>query len=187
MEYAIWTFVALCVVLFVSFLASLVKGQRRRNQEFKTWMKKTGERIATRRAKWQQKIAGVRHLLTGATWRDLDGKSDFVKTLFGDGMPDYLWYAVGELQMREEEMACICSHFWPEKGPAFGDIELHKSQNEGLGALLRIRSPKEFSANIIVGGHVCPLYQIGAADFFGELDEGGVNFRNLFEQQAEAA
>lgn len=118
------------------------------------------------------KIEEAKKLLKGKNWRDPAGKKEFVQALYGDVVPEYLWYEIGDLRPSNEELKFLKHFFWGERGPSFGDIELHRSMNRGIRVLLRIRKPKKFIEEIVVGGKPCPLHQIGHSDIFG-FGQGG--------------
>ena len=84
----------------------------------------------------------------GASWRDPEGKEEFVNELFW-GVPQYLWYEVGR-KLTKEDIDKIVDFFWGGQGCSFGDLEMHRT--------LRVRNAKKFTA-LLLGEF--PLRQIG--------------------------
>lgn len=135
----------------------------------------------------QQKINGAHHLLTGVSWRDSAGKEDFVRDVYGDEPPRYIWYALGDNQLSEEENEALAQLFYLNSDPRWGDLELHRSINKELGTVLRVRNPQRVVAEITVGGQACPLYQTGHRDHWARTGpEPIVLFLNLFEEPEPA-
>ena len=133
-------------------------------------------------ADWQEKVAQHRHLLTGKSWRDPDGKKEFVAALY-DGIPDYLWYALND-DWGPDELADACSVFW-QGGLAnnLGDMKIHCSDLTGFHFYLRIRNSRNFVDQLIIGEHVGPLCQVGCSAL-GGTEVGCVNFIDLFEEKS---
>lgn len=97
-------------------------------------------------------------------------------------MPEYLWYALGEKQSvpREEDLLEL---FWGDRGPNFGDFELHRSEHPEIGTILRIRNPQQFSAEVTIAGVRYPLCQTGYRDPWGGVDpQPMVNFVRLYDE-----
>jgi len=173
--------VAISMMLFVVYiiLSTILNDdvKKQKQSEDKTSQSPTDKK----RREWQAKIARFKHLLTGSSWREPEGKKDFVGALFDDEVPDYLWYALNNKKISPRDFSKICDIFWGEECPRFGDFEFHQSLNRQVGTGLRIRNPKNFSAEITIDGHKCPLYQIGYS-MFGRIEEGCVSFFNLYDK-----
>jgi len=135
-----------------------------------------------REERWIQQVEKNRHLLVGETWRNPCGKAEFVSALYGDKIPDYLWYSLGqEIRLASSEdddglelERIIKTLFLPGENLSFGDIEFYHSAYPEAGLLLRIRNAKNFASEIRCNGNIFPLYQIGNAEMFSQV--GCVNF-----------
>ena len=155
---------------------ALVKRHREiqeRIAEHNEWVRQRDQE----RAAWRDKIADARCLLSGGnSWRDPVGKAAFVRQVFGEGVPSYLWYEVTE-DLSPEDVKAICLMFWGGQ-PQFGDFEMHRS--------LRIRNAKHFLSEIVLDdGRRFPLRQVGHADiFFEEGDPDVIVFSHFFEEMA---
>lgn len=174
---------------FLNWLCQL-PGFRTRTAEDKEFEREMGV-IRTsqekRRKNHRQRISRARRLLTGNSWRVPDGKEAFLYEVYEGKVPRYLWYALGEYELSEEDNKVIVGMFWGDRGPSFGDYELHRSHSPEVGVGLRIRNPKQVFVEIEVAGQKCPLYQTGHSDPFGYVgDEPTVLFLGLYEEQEPA-
>jgi hypothetical protein len=109
-----------------------------------------------------------RHLLTGDSWQDSDGKVEFVRTMCEGGVPTYQWFAIPEkAKFFDGETQKIVDELFGGRTGIF-DIECHG--NKGVtwadGGLLRVRSARSIGAEVVLGGHTCPLAAIGSFNFF---------------------
>ncbi len=174
------------VLLFVSLFARLWQlfGCCRKPNPLDQEMAEIRAQHKAQQETWRQKVASARRLLTGPDWRHPGGKQEFVTEVYGGKVPTYLWYAIGNRRPSEEESRTIAEFFWgKEFPPNYTDWELHRSQNRGVGTAMRIRHPRQFAAEIIVGGMPCPLYLAGYADMFGYAEgEPAALFLNLYEE-----
>lgn len=123
---------------------------------------------------WEAKIEQFRHLL-GDDIKSAEGKAEFVKALYGDEVPMYLWYGIPS-EVQAGDGPKICEMFWGENGPHFGDFERH-------GDGLRIRNPKVFLPEIVLGERKFFLYQVGYTHF-GDMEPGLIPFLRLYEKVA---
>lgn len=154
------------------------------NEKFEQEMAEARARQVARRENHRQRISHARRLLTGNTWRNPDGKEAFVYEVYEGKVPKYLWYALGEWELSEEDNKAIVGMFWGDLSPSFGDYELHRSHCPEVGVGLRIRNPKQVAVEIEVAGKKCPLYQTGHSDPFGYVsEEPAVLFLGLYEEQ----
>ena len=120
---------------------------------------------------WNDCVVRAKHHLVGESWRDSDGKTEFVRELFGDKVPQYLWYEFNGLTA--EETLEVRELLWPERKEwhlgHFGDLEGHQK--------LRIRNAEVFLPELkLKTGKVLPLEQIGYADWWDLVgdDKGGI-------------
>ena len=134
------------------------------------------------REEWRNRIDNSKHLLTGISWQDSEGKREFIEELFGYHIPDFLWYAVGKFTtpLTEEELKEISRIFWYGEVPFSCGYEFIKTHDPEIGTALCIRNAKDLVAEVIVGGKVCPLYQIGNL-ILGRAEEGCVIFPRLYD------
>jgi len=169
----------------VMFLVS--KTRSRKNQENLDRLMREAYLVKEkeRKERWEERVEKNRHLLTGETWRDPDGKAYFVSALYGNNVPDYLWYSIGtNIRLVSNEdgggvqlVRTIELLFFPNKIPDFGDIEFHYSNYSEVGLLLRVRNARNFAIEIEYYGSIFPLYQVGLSEMFDQL--GCVNFLQL--------
>jgi hypothetical protein len=172
---------------FLNWLCQLLGICTRRtaqNEEYKREMAEARVRQEERRENHRQRISRARRLLTGNSWRDPDGKAAFVDEVYEGKVPQYLWYALGDSELFKEDNKAIVATFWGERGPSFGDYELHLSHYSEVGVGLRIRNPKQMAVEIEATGRKCPLYQTGHSDPYGCVsNEPTVLFLGLYEEQ----
>lgn len=112
---------------------------------------------------WNRRVreAAIKFLADAKDWRDPVGKHGFVQELFGDKVPQYLWYEFSDLTA--EETSEICDLFWAGQ-PSFGDLEGHHN--------LRVRNAKVFLAEVRLStGKVLALDQVGYAGYKKFTDE----------------
>lgn len=166
----------LAVAVSISFFLYLY-GEFKRQKEFSKASSEF-DKINEELKEWKKKIADALHFLKGSSWRDSSGKEQFVKTLYEEKIPDYLWYAIGFNRATGEEFLEICRFFWNRDDAEFGNFEVHVSCHKEIGKALRIRDAKRFAAEITFGGKKCPLYQIGHS-MFGDETVGCVSFINF--------
>lgn len=153
-------FVLMITCLITKYVVKVKKNRTERKQEANEWDLELANYRAQRQQEkidWNQRVQTVKRHLVGKDWRDPAGKEEFVKELFGDEVPDYLWYEFKHLN--EEEVQQVCDFFWDGR-PSFGDLEPHRN--------LRIRNAKRFTAMLL---DKYPLDQIGY-DNFWETPEG---------------
>lgn len=95
---------------------------------------------------------------TFSSWPE---KQRLITEAWGDRIPDYLWYDIGNVKILtvEEDEAITTAFFTPRK-PSFGDVEMHHSQHID-GTCLRIRHARHLLPLIELRGHVCHLYGVG--------------------------
>lgn len=174
----------LCVMVLIGLIIEQIwrgRHYKRQQKEADQELQQVNAEIEEGRKKWQTRVAVAKRLLTGKSWRDPAGKKEFVYELYG-GTPSYLWYAIGNAQMRasEETLAEIKDFFWGTKGPSFGDLEFHPSGHPEVGVALRIRNPQRFAEHVPVGDDIAHLYQTGHS-MFGGPEAGCVSFVELYK------
>ncbi len=129
----------------------------------------------------REKILRCRPLLTGKSWRDPDGKAEFIHQLYDGCVPAYLWYALGDARPFEDELEIIKRFFFDGQTPGGGNLELHISGHKDVGVALRVRFAKNIATEITVGGQLCPLHQTGHAAPFGNgTGQPCANFIRIF-------
>lgn len=171
--------VVFAIVVGLVTTAIMVVRHRKVKDEVSREMKRIEDGLKVKRANWQRRIDSAEHLLTGSSWRDPEGKVEFVLDVYQE-VPDYQWYALGSIEsLNEEEIKFI---LWKVgiKNPGFGDIELHRSSNPGVGTALRVRNATKIASTITIRDQDCPLYQTGHS-FMGET-VGCVNFMRLYKK-----
>lgn len=172
----------------VTWLLSIPARRAQRKAEQAVWEKEQAEsrtRILAEREEEKRKIERAQRLLTGTDWRDPAGKKEFVDEVYDGGLPCEFWYALGQQEMTPEEFTTLKQFFWGEHGPRGGECELHRSYNRGTGMALRISRPRQFAAEITVGGVRCPLYQTGHVGLGGSSQGGpAASFLRLYEEPA---
>jgi len=177
-------FIFLLVICIVRVIWK--RNARRQFQQIEARFEEIVQRRQVRNRAWKRRVGEAQHLLTGKDWRDPKGKIDFVDRLYG-GVPECLWYALGDTDGTINLLEEIYKIFYPTKNRAFGDIEVLPSENPLVGIALRIRNPQRFEAEIEVNGQKCPLYQTGFSQF-GDDDEGCASLLDLYnEPQAVAS
>lgn len=154
-------------------------------KDFREGQDSNPETFDQKLADWKKKVGKARHLLTGKFWWEPDGKEEFIQAVYNGGIPEYLFYALGDQTLSTEHIQDIKNFFWRGQSFKFGDFELHNSGNPRIGALLRIRDPKQLAPELMIGGYTCPLYQTGRS-YFGDETPGCVNFMHLMEEKTVA-
>jgi len=158
-------FVSLMVILYLIFryvIKPEVKKRNERKQVMTKWDRELENHREQRRQEkidWNRKVQSAKRHLVGKDWRDSTGKEEFVKELFGEEIPQYLWYEFERLD--EEEAQQVMDFFW-DGNPSFGDLEPHKK--------LRVRNGKRFTVNLL---DKCPLEQIGYSGPWDSIDDIG--------------
>jgi len=188
MSSVVWILIALAFILLVVCILHVIgkRNARRQFQQIRARFEEIAQRNEARNRAWKRRVIEAQHLLTGKNWGDPKGKIDFVTSLYGGDVPEYLWYALGDTD-GTIDLEEVYKTFYPTKNRAFGDIEVHPSENPLVGIALRIRNPQRFEAEIEVNGQKCPLYQIGNSQF-GDDNEGCVSLLGLYnEPQAVAS
>lgn len=175
------------LVAFLEWVDAGLLGRKKYSDE--TWraMQEDLEaryRRQTQLAEYRQRIADASHFLLGESWKDSDGKEEFVRAVYDGKVPQYLWYALDRPDISKSEAKEIVRTFWGEQGPGFGDVEVHRFGHSGVGHALRVRSPQKFAASITIGGEPCSLCQTGRSD---QIDEPCVFFPHLFEAETAPA
>ena len=181
----LWLVAAIGVTTFVVIFAdSVVRSiQKRKEQENSiAGLEETFDQYRKEKEEWQERIYSLSHLLKGSSWQDSVGKEEFLRELYGDDLPQYLWYAVNGRRASQKELRRIYETFWGKKEPSFGDFEELVSYNSEVGTVLRIRNPENFAAEITVGGKTAPLYQAGHS-MFGEDEKRCVSFLSLYNEK----
>ncbi len=98
---------------------------------------------------------------------------------WGEKVPDYLWYDLGDQHtISEEGTATIVREAFPDRKPGFGDIEVHKSATNKGAFVLRIRSATALKMSLFLNGAERHLYQFGHGDDAGKPTMG--NFHKLW-------
>jgi hypothetical protein len=159
------------VALIINFggqamCATLIKRRVKSEQEAR-WRRESeadSERWRKEKREWNRKVQLAKcHLVGAKDWRDSYGKEEFVKELYGDTVPQYLWYAFSRLN--EGETSEVVKIFWANSYPNFGDLEGH--------SMLRVRNAKAFHAEVkLCSGKVLVLEQIGHAQWWEDPAEG---------------
>ena len=147
-----------CIV-FWAILSSILKRRERARKMAKESIKWREQSIAKKK-EWNQKVNSAKKRLKGASWEDPAGKEEFVKELFGDKIPRYLWYEVNR-KLTQEDSKKISEFFW-DGDMSFGDLEMHRT--------LRVRNARRFTAMLL---DEFPLVQIGYMEFWDSVDEHG--------------
>lgn len=156
--------VVLFVITFFLLIIAIRWTIRQETQDEYSEAEKRRQILSEKKRQWNQKVDKAKENLVGANWRDPIGKTEFVRDLFGDEVPQYLWYELDDLTA--EEVAEIYEIFWPSSGRSFGDFEAH--------SMLRIRRAEVFQAEIKLStGKSLPLEQIGHAQFWELIDDDG--------------
>lgn len=177
--------VEIIVVCFVGAVIEIAfKAWQRRRKQLLARIAEDNEireKLAKKMANWQQKVAAASHLLTGQDWRDPAGKTEFVQAVYGEAVPEYLWFALDDGVAEDQAWDDVVALFWGEGNrPQPGDLELHRSGNKEIGLALRVRFPKNFAPEFCLGDKVCPLYQTGYS-YFGSPTAGCVNLVEIYE------
>lgn len=162
--------------------------KRRRLAEWAREREEFSAKLKAEKEAWERKIAHARRLLTGDSWRDPVGKEEFVHEVYDGKIPGYLWYALGEKRLTREDCKEIAKFFWGESVSGFGDLEFHGSyySAQGVTRALRIRDPKRFAAELVVGDAKYPLYQTGVNQPFFETygdKDAAILFLGLYEEE----
>lgn len=157
------------VALIINFggqvmCATLIKRRVKIEQEAR-WRRESEvdrARSVQKELTWNARVRhATRHLVGAKDWRDAVGKREFVQELFGDKVPQYLWYEFSGLTA--EETGEVWNLFWGGQ-PGFGDLEGHGK--------LRIRSAKVFLTEVRLStGKVLALEQVGHAGYGKFTDE----------------
>ncbi len=152
------------VFLFILFWALLGVGIYFFKKKTEKRMNEKRDRITeewiAKRKEWNEKVNIAKKHLNGDNWRDPDGKENFVRELFGERVPQYLWYEIPEgVKLTQQEINEIVSQFW-DKIPSFGDLEMHRT--------LRVRNADHFTP-MLLGKF--PLVQVGYINLGGFIDE----------------
>ena len=170
-----------CLVFFAVILAALILGaivlgvghllDNWKDRQSKRRWEEYDAKVLEQCRPWLDKLESLKHLLTGEDWTSPDGKKEFVRQIFGDRVPMYLWYVMSE-KLSDIEVRYIVTLFWPTSEPTFGDVELH-------GKKLRIRNAEKFLSEVeLFDNTKLPLCQVGYSQFGGP-EEGCVNFMTL--------
>lgn len=157
-------FFLMVAAVVIVVLAQFLPGQFRKRAEKKAqqaeWeaeLEVDRARWAEERRQWNSRVQVARRHLNANDWRDPFGKANFVYELFGDSVPQYLWYEFSGLTA--EETAECWAMFWPGSRPNFGDWEGHE--------MLRVRNAEVFLPEVRLStGRVLPLEQIGHAQWW---------------------
>ncbi len=158
---SLFYFLVLLFILFWTLLGVGIyffkKKMEKRTNERRDRM--TEEWIAKRK-EWNEKVNIAKRHLKGDNWRDPNGKEEFVRELFGEKVPQYLWYEIpGGIKLSSQEINRIISQLW-EEFPNFGDLEMHRT--------LRVRNADYFIPMLL---DEFPLVQIGYINLGGFIDE----------------
>ncbi len=104
---------------------------------------------------------------TTAPWHSPDGKADRIKAIWGDNVPDYLWYAVLNPLTKEQQLEIIAlvenEMFAADNRPDFGSIEWHFGKvpaTEGKTEL-RVRGADKLLLSLEIKGVTLPLHVVG--------------------------
>jgi len=149
------------------------KKRREQQAEFDRRVNEDNYQRECRNRQWDRatRSAASRYLV-GKDWMDLEGLPEFMRELYGQNLPDCLWYAFMDEKnepLTEDEYAQICQMFWQTVRAGFGDMEVH-------GRVLRIRSPRVIMDGIYLPGRpALRLCQIGYATYPGVVQSGCVD------------
>ena len=166
------TIVATVEMMFCVFIVFLLlwlkfdySPRKKKSREYQMEFDQREKERRQRKLEWNQRVCHAkRHLVGAKDWRDPHGKNEFVRELFGDKVPGYLWYEFNGLTA--DETAEVLKIFWPPGRPSFGDLEGHRN--------LRIRNAKVFVPEIQLNvGKTLALDQIGHVQYWETIDEDG--------------
>lgn len=162
------------VVIFLVFVEMrfrparrALQARRERKEEQDKWRRQAEAdraRWAEEECDWNRRVreVAVKFLSGVEDWHDPKGKEEFVRELWGDKIPQYLWYEFDGLSA--EETAEVFKIFWPTGRPSFGDLEGHRN--------LRIRNAEVFIVDVYLStGTVLVLDQVGYAGYGKFTDE----------------
>lgn len=99
-------------------------------------------------------------------WRQTDGKQEILAKVWGDEVPDYLYYGIELGQPAGFDTATLNRLFFNEDGdPGFGDIEVGRGKPWTFNGLpyLRIRNGRRVPLVVETNGTTYHLIQIGHA------------------------
>lgn len=131
---------------------------------------------------WKEIISTqARHLLTGETWRDNDGKVILADILCDGIPPKEMLFALGEAEPTEEELARLSNFF----GNSPEDLEVASATDLEIGRTLKVTNANKFMESIFFSGRICPLFEF-CCPFPGQSELVRVNIVDCYKEKKKS-